>query len=117
VQVVAQPPGQPQQHIIEQEKLVCTAQQTESEAVCTAQQTDSEAVCTAQQTESEAYCKAERRRHLVAIQVAYNGPVLPPSRCVFITAVPITKLFAWGGGGGTMEDMCYESLRAEACVD
>jgi hypothetical protein len=28
--------------------------------------------------------------------------------CVFITAVPITKLFAWGGGGETMEDMCYE---------
>jgi hypothetical protein len=23
---------------------------------------------------------------------------------VFITAVPITKLFAGGGGGGTMED-------------
>jgi hypothetical protein len=38
---------------------------------------------------------------------------------VFITAVPITKLFAGGGGGGggTMEDMCYEGLRAEACVD
>jgi hypothetical protein len=36
---------------------------------------------------------------------------------VFITAVPITKLFAGGGGGGTMEDMCYERLRAEACVD
>jgi hypothetical protein len=59
----------------------------------------------------------------------------------FITAVPITKLFAGGGGvesgghvlrvttsrgqcelvcpsrtrGGTMEDMCYERLRA--CVD
>jgi hypothetical protein len=36
--------------------------------------------------------------------------------CVFITAVPITKLFAWGGGG-TMEDICYERLRAEVCVD
>ena len=36
--------------------------------------------------------------------------------CVFITAVPITKLFAWGRGE-TMEDMCYERLRAEACVD
>ena len=36
--------------------------------------------------------------------------------CVFITAVPITKLFAWGGGG-TIEDMCYERLRVEACVD
>jgi hypothetical protein len=31
---------------------------------------------------------------------------------MFITAVPITKLFAWGGG--TREDMCYERLRAEA---
>ncbi len=36
--------------------------------------------------------------------------------CVFITAVPITKLFACVGGG-TMQDMCYERLRAEACVD
>jgi hypothetical protein len=35
--------------------------------------------------------------------------------CVFITAVPITKLFARGGGG--MEDMCYERLRAEAGVN
>jgi hypothetical protein len=34
---------------------------------------------------------------------------------VFITAVPITKLFA-RGGGETMEDMCYEGLRAEASV-
>jgi hypothetical protein len=25
--------------------------------------------------------------------------------CLFFTAVPITKLFAWGGGG-TVEDMC-----------
>ena len=33
----------------------------------------------------------------------------------FITAGPITKLFAWGGGG--VEDMCYERRRAEACVD
>jgi hypothetical protein len=36
--------------------------------------------------------------------------------CVFITAVTITKLFACGGGGA-VEDMCYERLRAEACVD
>ena len=35
--------------------------------------------------------------------------------CVFITAVPITKLFAWGEG--IVEDMCYERRRAEACVD
>ena len=37
------------------------------------------------------------------------------SECVFITAVPITKLFARGGGG--MEDMCYERLRAKAGVN
>jgi hypothetical protein len=38
------------------------------------------------------------------------------SWCVFDTVVPISKLFA-GGGEGTMEDICYERLRAEACVD
>jgi hypothetical protein len=32
---------------------------------------------------------------------------------LFITAVPNTKLF----GGRTVEDMCYEIRRAEACVD
>ncbi len=38
--------------------------------------------------------------------------------CVFITAVPITKLFAGGGGEGWRgEDMCYERLRAEASVN
>jgi hypothetical protein len=36
--------------------------------------------------------------------------------CVFITAGPSTKMFAWGGGG-IWEDMCYERRRAEACVD
>jgi len=35
---------------------------------------------------------------------------------VFITAGPITKLFA-GGGRRRVEDMCYERRRAEACVD
>jgi hypothetical protein len=34
----------------------------------------------------------------------------------FITAVPIKKLFAWGGRG-IVKDMCYEIRRAEACVD
>ena len=34
----------------------------------------------------------------------------------FITAGPSTKLFAWGGGG-IVEDMCYERRRAEAWVD
>jgi hypothetical protein len=35
--------------------------------------------------------------------------------CVFITAVPIVKLFAWGEGdsGGHF----YERRRAEACAD
>ena len=37
------------------------------------------------------------------------------ARVCFITAGPITKLFAWGGG--RVEDMCYERRRAEACVD
>jgi hypothetical protein len=36
--------------------------------------------------------------------------------CVFITAGPIIKLCA-GGGEGTVEDMCYEVRRAEACED
>ena len=35
--------------------------------------------------------------------------------CVFITAVPITKLFAWGEGDS--EDMCYDRRQAEACVN
>jgi len=57
--------------------------------------------------------------------VGYENPLLStpgtnspnrPAVCVFITAVPITKLFACVGGG-TMEDMCYERLRAEACVN
>ena len=37
--------------------------------------------------------------------------------CVFITAVPITKLFAGGEEGWRGEDMCYERLRAEASVN
>jgi hypothetical protein len=35
--------------------------------------------------------------------------------CVFTTAVHITKLFT--GGGGILEDLCYEGRRAEACVN
>ena len=42
-------------------------------------------------------------------------PIIKLFACVFITAVPITKLFA-REGGGEMEDMCYERLRAEAYV-
>jgi hypothetical protein len=38
--------------------------------------------------------------------------------CVFITAVPITKLFdRQRGGRGIVEDMCYERRRAEVFVD
>ena len=35
--------------------------------------------------------------------------------CVFITAVTLIKLFAWGEG--RVEDMGYERRRAEDCVD
>ena len=45
----------------------------------------------------------------------WGGKVEDMCVCVFITAVPSTKLFAWGGG--ILEDMCYERRRAEACVD
>jgi len=44
-----------------------------------------------------------------------QGPLGGTFLCVcFITAGPITKLFAWGGG--RVEDMWYERRRAEACV-
>ena len=46
-------------------------------------------------------------------QVPFSSPALS-ALCVFITAGPITTLFAKGRGG--VEDMCYERLRAEACV-
>jgi hypothetical protein len=43
-------------------------------------------------------------------------------KLLFISAVPNSRRLAtaagsltWGGGG-TMEDMCYDRLRAEACV-
>ena len=39
---------------------------------------------------------------------------LPLGVCVFITAVTIIKLFAWGRG--IVEDMCYERRRAQACT-
>jgi len=35
---------------------------------------------------------------------------------VFITAVPSTKLFAWGEEWAA-EDMCYERRRAKACAE
>jgi hypothetical protein len=62
-------------------------------------------------------CGAPRRRAVglrLPLRRAASGPCGSP--CVFITAVPITKLFACVEGE-TMEDMCYERLRAEACVD
>ena len=44
------------------------------------------------------------------------GSVTVRVGCVFITAGPITKLFA-RGGRRRVEDMCYDRRRAEACVD
>ncbi len=49
------------------------------------------------------------------VRNSYSVRLLGQNVCVFITAVPITKLFARGGGG--MEDMCYERLRAKAGVN
>ena len=39
--------------------------------------------------------------------------------CVFITAVPIIRLFAWeeGDSGSGVQGMCYVRRRAEARVD
>ena len=37
------------------------------------------------------------------------------TQLLFVYAVPITKLFAWGRG--TVEDMCDERRRAKASVD
>jgi hypothetical protein len=38
--------------------------------------------------------------------------------CVYYCSTYYYKAVREGeGGGGTMEDMCYEGLRAEACVD
>ena len=46
--------------------------------------------------------------------LSLGAPLRSIDLCVFITAGPITKLFAWGGR--RVEDMCYERRRAEACV-
>ena len=35
--------------------------------------------------------------------------------CVYYCSTYYKAIRVWGGG--TMEDMCYERLRAEACVD
>jgi hypothetical protein len=37
--------------------------------------------------------------------------------CVCILLQYLVQSCSRGGGGGTREDMCYERLRAEACVD
>jgi hypothetical protein len=48
---------------------------------------------------------------VIAIMMRYE-------ELLFVTAVPIIKLFAWGeGGSGTVGDVCYVRRRAEACVD
>jgi len=48
----------------------------------------------------------------------YVFDIMISMACVFITAVPITKLFASRWGRGIVEDsdtgMCYERRRAEA---
>jgi len=57
-------------------------------------------------------CYERRRAEACVDESAHHalGPV--GTRCVcFITAGPITKLFAWGR---RVEDMCYERRRAEA---
>ena len=48
-------------------------------------------------------------------QVVKSLTLWRTSSVCFITAGPITKLFAWGGR--RVEDMFYERRRAEACVD
>jgi hypothetical protein len=50
------------------------------------------------------------------LQLSLNKSCLASMGFVFFTAVPNTKLCA-GVGRGTVEDMCYEIRRAEACVD
>ena len=86
-------------------------------------------------------CEGGGRKDRVApVRTGLPGPVRVRSACVFITAVPITKLFAREEGGEGLqcvcvlllqdlvqscsrggrrrvEDMCYERRRAEACVD
>jgi hypothetical protein len=65
-----------------------------------------------------------RGTHITRPKVQWSARSLPLAetpgadlllRVCFITAGPITKLFAWGGR--RVEDMCYERRRAEACVD
>ena len=66
-------------------------------------------------TENCAECVDNRRScffsyWILVMLVLFIGYLL-----LFITTVPIEKLFA--GGRGIVEDMCYEIRRAEACVD
>jgi hypothetical protein len=37
--------------------------------------------------------------------------------CVYYCSTYYKAVRVGGGGGGTIEDMCYERLRAETCVD
>jgi len=51
-----------------------------------------------------------------ALRSKYRTVVrLGSHECVFITVVPIISCSH--GGRGIVEDMCYERLRAEDCVD
>ena len=56
-------------------------------------------------------CSSRNKRHM---PIADHAPDQGAHPVVVFTAVPITKLFAWGEGGSG--GMCYEILRAEDCV-
>jgi hypothetical protein len=56
-------------------------------------------------------CSSRNKRHM---PIADHAPEQGAHPVVVFTAVPITKLFAWGEGGSG--GMCYEILRAEDCV-
>ncbi len=56
-------------------------------------------------------CSAARRRMAHYVGARGQAGCWLALVCVFITAGPNTKLFAWGGG--ILEDMCYERRRAE----
>jgi hypothetical protein len=48
----------------------------------------------------------------VYAEIQTSGP-----ECVCLLLQYLLQSCSRGGGGETMEDMCYEGLRAEACVD
>jgi hypothetical protein len=52
----------------------------------------------------------------VTPQAGLRGTACDCQVCVYYCST-YYKAVRVGGGGGAMEDMCYERLRAEACVD